>query len=157
MDLDIFNYVLKAKVSPISSPLDRGKLLIPRVVSWKLYRPPKKGVDSGRGILTHILFMSQFNYSLSHGIWMYHGPTNDKKIINSKNDDFIYNGKASTFENLSEKDNNFLSIHIWNLQVLATEMFKISRSTSSSITKNVIKPKAKHFFNLRYIPQFSIL
>lgn len=43
---------------------------------------------------------------------MYHGPTNDKKIINSKNDDFIYNGKASTFENLSEKDNNFLSIHI---------------------------------------------
>ena len=42
MDLDIFNYVLKAKVSPISSPLDRGKLLIPRVVSWKLYRPQKK-------------------------------------------------------------------------------------------------------------------
>ena len=42
MDLDIFNYFLKAKVSPISSPLDRGKLLIPRVVFWKLYRPPKK-------------------------------------------------------------------------------------------------------------------
>ena len=43
----------------------------------------------------------------------------------------VYNGFKSSFENLLEKDGT-VSMHVKNLQKLATEMFKISKKFSIS-------------------------
>ena len=66
----------------------------------------------------------------------------------------IYNDKASSFENLLEKDGS-VSIHNRNFQVLATEIFKIDRGISSSIIKGIFEPKAEHPYNMQCISQFS--
>ena len=47
---------------------------------------------------------------------------------------------ASTFQELLNKDNS-VSIHHWNLQVLATEMFKIHRGLSPEILREIFVPK----------------
>ena len=49
-----------------------------------------------------------------------------------------------------EKDTS-VSIHNRNLQVLVTEMFKINRGISISITKGIFEPNAEHPYNLRCI------
>ena len=67
----------------------------------------------------------------------------------------IYNDKTSSFENLLEKDGSF-SIRNRNLQILAVEMFKISKGISSSIMKGIFEPRAENPYNLRCISQFSV-
>ena len=46
----------------------------------------------------------------------------------------------------------FFSIHNRNLQVLATDIFKLNRGVLSSIMKNIFEPRAEH---LGFISQFS--
>ena len=41
-----------------------------------------------------------------------------------------------------------VSIHNRNLQVLVTEMFKINKGISLSITKGIFEPNAEHPYNL---------
>ena len=67
----------------------------------------------------------------------------------------IYNDKTSPFENLLEKDGS-ISTHNRNLQVLATEMFKINIGILSIIMKSIVEPRAEHHYNLRCISQHSI-
>ena len=62
----------------------------------------------------------------------------------------IYNDKISSFE----KD-AFVSIHIRNLQVLVSDMFKINRNISSSIRNGIFESRAEHTYNLRCVSQFS--
>ena len=52
-----------------------------------------------------------------------------------------------TFQELLNRD-NFVSIHHRNLQVLATEMFKIHRGLSLDILKEIFMPKIS-LYNLR--------
>ena len=66
----------------------------------------------------------------------------------------MYNDKTLSSGNILEKDSS-TSIHNRNLQILTTEMFKINRGVSSSITKGVFEPRAEHIYNLRCISQFS--
>ena len=54
-----------------------------------------------------------------------------------------------SFENLLEKD-VFVSVHNRNLQVLVTEMFKINRVFSSSITKYIYEPRDEHPYNFNF-------
>ena len=68
----------------------------------------------------------------------------------------VYNDKMSSFENVLEEDSS-VSIHNRNLQVLATEMFKINRAISSSIMECIFEPRAEHPYNLPCISQFSAL
>ena len=53
-----------------------------------------------------------------------------------------------------KKKDGSASIHNRNLQVLATEMFKINRGISSSIMQAIFEPRAEHPLNLRCISQF---
>ena len=62
---------------------------------------------------------------------------------------------ASSFENLLEKDGS-VSIYNRNLQVLVTEMFKISSSISSSIIKGIFESRTEHTYNLLCISQLSV-
>ena len=65
----------------------------------------------------------------------------------------IYNDKQSSFNELLEKDGS-VSIHERNLQVLATEMYKISNGLSTPLMKDIF-PINRNPYNLRQNSQFS--
>ena len=67
-----------------------------------------------------------------------------KKSVDNR---ITYQDNASTFEELLNKDNS-VSIHHRNLQVLATEMFKIHRGLSPEILRETFVPKTSSY-NLR--------
>ena len=79
---------------------------------------------SKRRLLVNAFFSSQFNYCLL--IWMFHNRMLNNRInrLHVRCLRIIYNDKHTSFEKLLEKDKS-VSIHQKNLQVLATEMFKI--------------------------------
>ena len=58
-----------------------------------------------------------------------------------------YQDHISTFQELLNKDNS-VSIHHRNLQVLATEMFKIHRGMAPYILREIFVPKISSY-NLR--------
>ena len=93
---------------------------------------------SKRRILMNAFFKSQYNYCPL--VWLCHSRINNTKInrLHGRCHRIMYNDKTFSFENLLEKDGS-VSIHNRNLQVLATEMFKVNKSISSSIFRTVSK------------------
>ena len=89
-----------------------------------------------------------FDVKNSPLIWMFHSRRLNNKI-NSMHERAlrITYDNASTFEELLNKDNS-VSIHHRNLQVLATEMFKINRGLSPEILRETFVPKTSSY-NLR--------
>ena len=77
---------------------------------------------------------SQFSYCPL--IWMFHSRRLNNKInsIHERALRITYQDNTSTFQELLNKDNS-VSIHHRNLQVLATEMFKIHRGLSPEIPR----------------------
>ena len=80
---------------------------------------------------------------------MFHGRRLNNKIncIHERDLRIIHQDNTSTFQELLNKDNSF-SIHHRNLQVLATEMFKIHRGLSPEILRDIIVSKTSSY-NLR--------
>ena len=65
----------------------------------------------------------------------------------------IYCDKQSSFEELLEKDSS-VSIHERNIQILATEMYKVSKGMSPpQITKSFARGN-EHPYNLRHSTEF---
>ena len=64
-----------------------------------------------------------------------------------------YNHKQSSFNELLQKDGSVL-IHERNLQVLATEMYKISSGLSTPLMKDIFSIN-RNSYNLGQISQFS--
>ena len=81
-------------------------------------------------------FKTQFNYCSL--IWMCHSRENNRKInrLHERCLRNIYNDKQSSFNELLEKDGS-VSIHERNLQVLATEMYKISNGLSKPLMEDI--------------------
>ena len=77
-------------------------------------------------------FKSQFSYCPL--IWMFHSRIMNNKInrLHERCMRLIYGDKTSSFEELLDQDKS-VSIHTRNLQMLATEMFKVYRSMSPPI------------------------
>ena len=108
---------------------------------------------SKRRLLMNSFFKTQFNCCPL--IWMCQSRENNRKI-NRLYERFlriIYNDKQSSFNELLEK-NSSVSIHERNLQVLATEMYKISNGLSTPLMKDMF-PVNRNPFNLRQSSQFS--
>ena len=82
-------------------------------------------------------------------IWMFHSRCLNNKInsIHERALRITYQDHISTFQELLNKDNS-VSIHHRNLQVLATEMFKIHRGMSPDILREIFVPKISSY-NLR--------
>ena len=59
-----------------------------------------------------------------------------------------YSDKQSSFEALLEKDGS-VSIHNRNIQILATEMFKIKNDLSPEIMTELFEQRNEHHYNLR--------
>ena len=87
---------------------------------------PYMGIAKKR-ILMNAFFTSQFSYCSL--VWMCHSRTNNNKI-NRLHERFlliVYNDKQSSFNELLKKDDS-VSIHMSNIQILATECTNLSIS-----------------------------
>ena len=105
-------------------------------------------------LLMNSFFSLQFSYCSL--IWMC-----QSRIVNSKINKLherclriTYNDKKSPFKELLETDKS-VSIHIKNLQVLATEMFKVYRNIFSPIVTQLFQSR-NNDYNLRQFSQFEI-
>ena len=103
---------------------------------------------SKRRILMNAFFKSQFSYCPL--VWTCHSRANNSKINMLHEHWFriIYSDKKSSFEALLEKDGS-VSIHNRNIQILATEMFKIKNDLSPEIMTELFEQRNEHHYNLR--------
>ena len=88
--------------------------------------------------------------------WMCHRRANNNKI-NKLHEGcllIVYNDKQSSFNELLEIDGS-VSIHIWNIQILATAMYKRISNPSPSIMSRVFKLNSDICCSFRQILQFS--
>ena len=102
-----------------------------------------------RCILMNSFFRSQFNYCTS--IWIRHSRTNNRKTnrLHERCLRIIYNDQQSSFIKLLEQDDS-VSIHQRNLQILAIEMFKVVFSSNEWY----FKLRGEQTYNLRKLSQF---
>ena len=98
-------------------------------------------------VLMKAFIVSQFSYCPL--IWMFHS----RKLKNRINKiqemvlRIVYKDKESDFSNLLERDNSF-TIHERNLQLLATEIYKVKNNLSPNIMNRIFSKKV-HTYNLR--------
>ena len=107
-----------------------------------------------RKVVMNAFFTSQFSYCPL--VWMCHSRTNNS-IINMLYERclrIIYNDKQSSFTELLNKESS-VSIHIKNIQKLATEMFKSYKRLSPPIMDNVFKLRTEKSYSLRQVSEFS--
>ena len=89
-------------------------------------------------ILMNAFFTSQFSYCLL--VWMCHSRTNNNKInrFHERCLQIADNDKQSLFNELLEKYGS-VSIHMRNMQILATQMYKLINNLSPPIMNRVFK------------------
>ena len=99
-------------------------------------------------ILMNAFSTLQFSYCPL--VWMCHSRTNNNKInrLHERCLRIVYNDKQSSFNELLEKDGS-VSIHMRNIQILATEMYKLINNLSPIIMNRVFKLNSGSRYNLR--------
>ena len=99
-------------------------------------------------ILFKTFIMPQFDYCSL--VWMCHSRGLNNKInnIHKRALRLVYQDKKSNLQDLLQKDNS-VSIHMKNLQYLATEIYKVKHSLSSEIMKEVFIFQENENYNLR--------
>ena len=87
-------------------------------------------------VLMKAFFMAQFSYCPL--TWMFHSRKLNNKInkLHERCLRIVYSDNTSSFEELLETDNS-VSVHHRNIQVLATELYKIMNGLSPEIMKEV--------------------
>ena len=106
-----------------------------------------------RRVIMKSFIISQFGYCpLS---WMFHSKRLNNKInsIHERALRITYVDNVSSFQELLEKDNS-VSIHHKNIQVLATEMFKIFKNLSPDIVREIFQERRVPY-NLRSDNNFA--
>ena len=99
-------------------------------------------------ILFKTFIMSQFNYCPL--VWMCHSRGLNNKInnIHKRALKIVYQDKKSNLQVLLQKDNS-VSIHMKNVQYLATEIYKVKNSLSPEIMKEIFIFQENENYNLR--------
>ena len=108
---------------------------------------------SKKKMLMNSFFKSQFSYCPL--VWMCHSPTINNTInhLHERCLRVIYN-KISSFKELLERDWS-VPIHNRNLQILATEMFKVYNDVAPPIFTEIFN-KRNPTYQLRHTSHFSI-
>ena len=103
--------------------------------------------------LVSAFFNSQFNYCPL--IWMFHNRIINNEInrLHERCLRLLYEDKSSSFENL--KQDKCVTIHTSNLQILATEMFKVYRNMSPPVFSEIFHRRDKNY-NLRINSDFAL-
>ena len=104
-------------------------------------------------MLLNAFFKSQFNYCPL--VWMCHSRALNNKInrLHERCLRIIYNDKHSSFHDLLEIDRS-VSVHSRNLQLLAIEMFKVSKGICPINFSNIFNTRPTLNYNLRQVPEF---
>ena len=99
-------------------------------------------------------FKSQFSYCPL--VWMFHSRTLNNRInkLHERCLRIIYNDKVSSFQELLDQDKS-VTVHTRNLQILATEMFKVSNDTAPQIFADIFSSRSHSNYNLRHQSQFN--
>ena len=107
-----------------------------------------------RKILMRAFIFSQFGYCPV--IWMLHNRALNNRInrLHERALRIVYNDSTSCFQALLQKDNS-VSIHHRNIQILATEMFKVRNGLSPKILNEIFIPTTQPY-NLRRNDSFNI-
>ena len=113
-----------------------------------LSRTPQYLSQHKNRILFKTFIMSQFNYCPL--VWMCHSRGLNNKInnIHKRALRIVYQDKKSNLQDLLQKGNS-ASIHMKNLQYLATEVYKVKNCISPEIMKEVFIFPEKANYNLR--------
>ena len=100
-----------------------------------------------RKLIMNAFIKSQFSYSPL--TWMFHSRKSNNRInrIHESALKTVYNDYTTTFENLLLIDNS-VSIHHRNLQVLATEIYKIKNKIAPEIMNDILLERSI-IYNLR--------
>ena len=108
---------------------------------------------SKRKLVMNFFFISQFNYCPL--VQMCHSRLMNNKInrLHEKCLCIVYSEKTSSFKELLDKDGS-VTIQARNLQVLATEMFKIYRNLSPNVVAEIFCVRRNNY-NLRQISFIS--
>ena len=110
-----------------------------------------------RRLLMKSFISSQFGYCPL--IWMFHsrGLNNKINLLHKRALKITYGDKDLTYQELLEMDNS-VSVHHRNLQILATEMFKVYKEISPEILNEVFERNSsacnlrnKSFFRSRSV------
>ena len=110
---------------------------------------------SKRRIFMNAFFKSQFSYCPF--VWMCHSRANNGKInrLHEHCLRIIYSDNQSSFETLLEKDGS-ISVHNRNLQILASETYKIKNDLSPVIVTELFEQRNEQHYDLRKNSQFTI-
>ena len=124
-------------------------------VNQKLHALARKSkyVLQKKLIITMKAFVSlQFAYYPL--IWMFHSRQINHKInkLHERALRIVYNDHFSSFEELLSKDKS-VTVHQRNLQILATEMYKILNGLSPDIMHDIFEIKS-NYYNTRNAPTF---
>ena len=97
-----------------------------------------------RKSLMKAFITSQFNYCPL--IWMFHSRQLNNRInkIQERALRLVYKDNKLTFDDLLKLDNS-VTIHQRNLQILATEIFKVKNSLAPEIITEVFEIKEPHY------------
>ena len=107
-----------------------------------------------RRMIMKSFITSQFGYCPL--IWMFHSRAVNNKFnsIHERALRITYNDSKSTFEELLSKDNS-VSIHLRNLQALATEMYRIKNDMAPELLNALFQNRTLPY-NLRTNSSFSV-
>ena len=99
-------------------------------------------------VLMKAFFMAQFSYCPL--TWMFHSRKLNNKInkLHERCLRIVYSDNTSSFEELLETDNS-VSVHHRNIQVLATDVYKIVNGLSPEIIKEVFPFNENTSYNTR--------
>ena len=88
---------------------------------------------------------------------MLHSRCNNNKIkhLHERCLKLTYCDRTSSYEELLEKDGS-VSMHHWNIQSLAIEMYKVKNAIAPMITANAFCPNPENRYNLRNHSDFRV-
>ena len=107
-----------------------------------------------RRVLMKSFIESQFAYCPL--VWMCCDKTSDNRInhLHERALRTVYNDNVSTFEKLLEKDNS-VTIHVRNLRILATELYKTKENLAAPIMHEIFEQRNIQY-NLRSQTDFQL-
>ena len=83
-------------------------------------------------------------------VWMYHGKKLNSRVykLHERVLRIVYQDYASSLTELLEQDNS-TTIRNINIQLLATELFKIKNEVSPNSINEIFEENAQHYYSLR--------
>ena len=161
MSITIGTNVIKAKLLGIKIDnrlrFDDHVSTLCKKASQKLHALARVSIYMDRDklkLLMKSFIISQFGYCPL--VWMFHSRTLNNRInrIHERAIRLAYNDYKSSFEFLLQLDNS-VTIHVRNLQLLSTEMYKIINGLAPEIMINLF-PKNEHKKRLRSSHNFQM-